>query len=74
MGQISRFNFLEEIANQLNIKFNLSNIIKPVSNTSFNLKAPRPKDTSLNSELFEKTFDYKRLEWDTALRNILRKV
>jgi len=74
VGQISRFNFLEEIANQLNIKFNLSNIIKPVSNTSFNLKAPRPKDTSLNSELFEKTFDYKRLEWDTALQNILRKV
>jgi dTDP-4-dehydrorhamnose reductase len=74
VGQISRFNFLEEIANQLNKKFHLSNIIKPVSNASFNLHAPRPKDTSLNSDLFEKTFDYKRLEWDTALRNILKKV
>jgi len=74
IGCVSRFNFLEELNKLFNARFNLSNSVKPVSNTFFNLKAPRPVNTSLNSDLFQKHFDYKCMRWDTALQKIVNQV
>jgi len=73
-GRISRFKFLVELNKLFNLKFNLSNSVVPVSNSFFNLNASRPADTSLNAELFDQNFDYKRAKWDTALQNIINKI
>jgi len=74
IGKISRYCFLEKIINIYNKKFNLCNEINQVSNSSFDLKAKRPLDTSLNCQLFEATFDYKRIEWDTALKKTINQL
>jgi dTDP-4-dehydrorhamnose reductase len=74
IGSISRYCLLEKIINLFNKKFNLSNTIDPVSNSTFDLKAKRPLDTSFNCELFEKTFDYIRMGWDTALEKTIEKL
>ena len=66
-GRASRLSFLSEINKIFNQKFNLKNSIQPVQNNYFNLQAHRPKDTSLNSNLFSQTFDYKPIDWKSSL-------
>lgn len=71
LGCVSKFDFLKEIINQLNQKYNLSNKVMPVSNSYFKLLAPRPCNTSLNSTLFSQTFNFNQLEWNDSLKQTI---
>ena len=70
-GCVSKFDFLETIIKHLNQKFNLSNSVKPVSNSYFNLVAPRPYNTSLNSTLFSELFQLEQFDWDDSLKQTI---
>lgn len=71
LGSVSRFTFLEEIVKKLNLKFNLSNSVHPTQNSYFNLIAPRPYNTSLNSSLFSETFNFRSQDWKKALNKTI---
>ncbi len=71
VGSISRYRFLTEIIKKLNIKFNLSNSVQPIQNSYFNLSAPRPNNTSLDSTLFSETFKFRSQDWKKALHKTI---
>ena len=66
-GRVSRYEYLCEITSLINNKFNLQNTVIKVPNSFFQLKAPRPQDTSLNSSLFSKTFAHSSQPWRFSL-------
>ena len=61
----------DEIVKKLNLKFNLSNSVHPTQNSYFNLIAPRPYNTSLNSSLFSETFNFRSQDWKKALNKTI---
>jgi len=73
-GRVSRFEFIQEILKGIsehrNIDFNKFRI-KEVKNSYFNLKAPRPMDTSIKSDLFLKLYNYTSLNWKESLTNTI---
>jgi len=71
VGSVSKFDFLETIIQKLNQKFNLSNSVTPVLNSHFNLIAPRPYNTSLDSTLFSEIFQLEQFDWDNSLEQTI---
>ena len=67
VGRVSRYEYLCEITSLINHKFNLQNTVIKAPNSFFQLKAPRPQDTSLNSLLFSKTFSHSSQCWKSSL-------
>ena len=72
---MSRFIFLKRIIDELSMAENLNRkVIKEVQNSYFQLRAPRPLNTSLNCKKFAKEFQYKFESWDNALVKTIKKL
>jgi len=75
IGNVSRFIFLKRIIDELSMAENLNRkVIKEVQNSYFQLRAPRPLNTSLNCKKFAKEFQYKFESWDNALVKTIKKL
>ena len=75
IGNVSRYDFLKKILIELStLKPHKKIDLEKVTNSYFNLVAPRPKNTSLNSELFSKEFHYEFESWDNALIKTIEKL
>jgi len=74
-GRISRYEFFKKILFLLNNKFHSSSpVLKEVNNSSFNMKANRPEDTSLDCSKFYNTFPVEPLTWQVALNQEINKI
>lgn len=67
-GAASKFDFIREIGLNMNLDKDNEVKIKKVKNSFFKLDAERPKNTVLNCKKFEKTFDFKMINWKEELK------
>ena len=74
-GRISRYEFLQKIFEILENKFNLSSpkLIK-AKNSSFEMKAKRPKDTSLDCSKVSTTFGIDLENWENSLEEEINRI
>lgn len=74
-GRVSKYQFVNAINNMLSKKLGQKKKETiSVRNDDFDLKAPRPYDTSLNVKKFETEFNFVIPEWEVELSKIIRKI